>query len=523
MVLNRVFHLTLALVAMGIVGHLRAAPPDAETLAAHIDKLLAEEWRTERIVPAPRADDAEFLRRASLDITGRIPRSADVYEFLADEAPDKRAKLIDRLLDEPRFATHFANLWRAELIPEATTSGQAAELQRGFENWLVQRIRARVRFDQVVRELLTVPLPGSDGPAEPVLRDPERPNPLAFIAAKDSRPENIAATVTRTFLGIRLECAQCHDHPTARWTQRQFWTQAAFFAGLQKRADGPLAPLSEVIDRREIVSALKGETIGAEFLLGGAPEWSSERSPRAVLAEWLTAPENPYFARTAANRLWGQFFGLGIVDPVDDFHDENPPSHRELLDDLAEAFIECGFDVRFMVRAICLTDAYQRTSGITHSTQDETRLPARMMVKALTGEQFFDSFVLATGDRIDDRSGGRGNARQEFLSRFTLAGPISEPETSVQQALTLMNGRTVARASDPAQSPMLIAISEAPLLTTAMKVESLYVATLSRRPTDSEMDKLQRYIAAAPVDRESERLADVFWALLNCVEFRVNH
>jgi hypothetical protein len=498
--------------------------PQAQNLAANIDSLLRDTLKREEVVPAPRADDTEFLRRVYLDITGRIPRSADVYEYLADQDADKRAKLIDRLLEEPRFAVHFANLWRAELIPETATNGQAAQLQRGFENWLIERLRAKLPYDQLVRELITVPLPESGQPAEPVLRDPERPNPLAFIAAKDSKPENIASAVTRSFLGIRLECAQCHDHPSARWTQRQFWTQAAFFAGLEKRSDGLLAPLTEAVHRREIIAAFKGETVGAELLFGGAVQWQSSQSPRQVYAGWVTSPENPYFARAAVNRLWGQFFGTGIVDPVDDFHDDNPPSHEELLDTLAEAFVASGFDMRLMIRAICLTEAYGRTSANTHPSQEATRLPARMVVKALTGEQFFDSFALATGDRPgENREAGGGNSRQQFLSRFALAGPISEPETSVQQALTLLNGRIVARASDPDQSPTLIAVCQTPYMTTPMKIEALYIATLSRPPSASEMHRLQEHIAAAPAELDAQRLADIFWVLLNCVEFRVNH
>jgi hypothetical protein len=215
---------------------------------------------------------------------------------------------------------------------------------------------------------------------------------------------------------------------------------------------------------------------------------------------------------------------VGIVDPVDDFHDDNPASYPELLDELAAAFVESGFDLRFMIRAICLTEAYQRTSASTHPSQDATRLPARMEIKALTGEQFYDSFALATRERSSDPlEGGRRNSRQQFLSRFALVGPIGEPETSVQQALTLLNGQTVARATDPVESPTLIAIHQTPHMTTPMKIEAMYVATLSRRPSAAEMRRLQDYIVEVPPDRESERLADIFWTLLNCVEFRVNH
>src|SRR5262245_18598988 len=306
MLLFRVRYLMFALLAVAPTACLWATPPDSAVLAARIDSRLDARWKRERLEPAPLADDAEFMRRVSLDLNGRIPPAADVYEFLAENAVNKRAKLIDRLLLEPRFAIHFSNLWRAELLPEATTNQQVAELTRGFENWLVQRIRGGVRYDQLVRELLTVPLPRTSEPAEPVLRDPQRPNPLAFLAAKDSKPENIAAAVTRTFLGIRLECAQCHDHPFAKWSQHQFWSQAAFFAGIEKRANGLLAPLSESIDLHEITSPRGGDLISAEFIVGKGPNWQPTQSPRTTYANWLTSPDNPYFARAAVNRLWGQ-------------------------------------------------------------------------------------------------------------------------------------------------------------------------------------------------------------------------
>jgi hypothetical protein len=258
----------------------------------------------------------------------------------------------------------------------------------------------------------------------------------------------------------------------------------------------------------------------AEFLDGGRPKWQAERSPRTLLAEWVTSPDNPYFARAAVNRVWGHFFGTGLVEPVDDFRDDNPPSDPELLDDLARAFVKSGFDLPYLIRAICLSQAYQRTSARTHTSQDETRLPARMGVKAMTGEQFFDSLALATGYHDDQ---DKGAARRQFLTRFALAGPIGEPETSVQQALTMLNGRFVAWATNPDACPTLIAITQTPGMSTAQRIESLYVITLSRKPSIEECERLKRYIGKADRSHEAERLADIFWMLLNSAEFRLNH
>jgi hypothetical protein len=519
---ERVGFLLLLAVWLPATADARPLPPsrpaDPSDLAAGIDRRLAARLEADAIRPAPQADDAEFLRRVYLDLHGRIPRPAEVHAFLADRSADKRAKLIDRLLTEPRFAVHFANVWRADLLPEAASEPQVALLRPGFENWLKQQFRAGTRHDRLVRELLTVSITSnSDG--EPVLRDPDRPNPLAFFAAKDARPENLAAAVGRSFLGLRLECAQCHDHPFAQWTQGQFWSQSAFFAGISKRG-GLFAPLTETTDRRELLPPGKRKPLPAEFLDGSKPAFKAGQSSRIALAEWVTSPANPYFARATVNKLWAQFFGIGLVDPVDDFREDNPPSDPALLDDLAGAFVQSGFDLSFLIRGICRSQAYQRTSVRTHPSQDSTRLPARMTVKALTGEQFFDSLALATGYRAEQ---DKGAARRQFLTRFALAGSAGEPETSVQQALTLLNGRFVAWATDPDRCPTLIAVTRTPVLTTASRIESLYLATLSRKPTSAECERLERYVRAVDTAREPERLADVFWMLLNSAEFRLNH
>lgn len=497
-----------------------AGPRNPKELAAQIDRRLENHWKVEKIQPAPRADDAEFLRRIYLDITGRIPRPADVHGFLRDNSSDKRRQRIDQLLESPRFAIHFANIWRAELLPEIATNREASAFQRGFESWLRERFRAGVGYDQLVRELLTVPIAAEGQDAEPVLRDPERPNPLAFFAVKAARPENLAAAVTRSMLGIRLECAQCHNHPFAKWKREQFWSQAAFFAGVRKQGNGLFAPLIESADRHEISVSGSGKLLQAAFLDNSTPNWQQGRGPRAILADWITSRDNPYFARAAVNRMWGYFFGTGLVDPVDDFRDDNPPSDGELLDDLARSFFESGFDLSFLIRGICLSRTYQRTSARTDPSQDAARLPARMAVKSMTAEQFFDSLALATGYREDQ---DKGAARRQFLTRFALVGSSSEPETSVQQALTLLNGRFISWATDPEKCPTLIAAIQTPGMSLTQRIETLYLATLSRKPSAEELDHLERYVRRAKSSREADRLADIFWTVLNSAEFHMNH
>jgi hypothetical protein len=495
-------------------------PPGALEIATTIDNCLERRFQRDKIKPAPLADDAEFLRRAYLDITGRIPRVADVHAFLADTGKDKRAKLIDQLLEDHRFPVHFANVWRVVLLPEIGPDREAAAFKIGFEAWLRQRFQAGVGYDKLVRELLTVPIAHDGKDVEPVLRDPEKPNPLAFYAVKEARPENLASAVARCFLGVRLECAQCHNHPFGKWKQDQFWSQAAFFAGLERKGKGIFAPLSEAFDRRELAPSEGSTARPAVFLDGATPKWQADVPPRSVLANWVTAPDNPYFARATVNRVWGLFFGSGLVDPVDDFRRDNPPSDERLLDVLARVFVDSDYDLRYLIRCVCLSQAYQRASARTDETQDNTKLPARMRVKALSGEQFFDSLALATGYRDEQ---DKGAARQQFLTRFAQLGSLAEPETSVQQALTMLNGRFVAWATDPEACPTLVAVTQTPGMNTTERIEALYLATLCRKPGADELARMKQHVAKTEGKGEPERLADVFWMLLNTAEFRSNH
>jgi hypothetical protein len=510
----------LAIVFALFVAHgASAAPPDAAELAKRIDAHLDARLRAEKVAPAPLADDAEFLRRAYLDLTGRIPTARDVHEFLADKDPSKRAKLIDELLDTPRYATHFASVWRAALLPEAVSDAQARVFQPGFETWLRQKFRTNTHYDQLVRELLTAPVSASAEAPEPVMRDPIKANALAFFAVKDAKPENLAAATARVFLGIQIECARCHDHPFGRWERDQFWQTAAFFSGIEKQGDNLFAPISDA-KKRSIAIPNTKRSLDAAFLDNTDPKWPADANPRAVLADWITAKGNPYFARATANRLWGHLFGRGIVNPVDDFSEANKPSHPELLDEIAKALADADFDLKFLLRAIGRTNAYQRTSAQTHASQTDPRFFSRMAVKGLTGEQLYDSLALATGYRDN---AGRNSPRDRFLTQFALRGHVTEPETSITQALTLMNGRFLNTVTSADGSPTLLAASEAPGMTTPERIEVLYVAALSRKPTAKELDRMSRFVADGGTDKKAERLTDVFWVLLNSAEFRLNH
>jgi hypothetical protein len=330
-------------------------------------------------------------------------------------------------------------------------------------------------------------------------------------------------------MGVNIECAQCHDHPFARWSREQFWNTAAFFAGIERSGPQFYQPLREIDDRREIAIPNTELVVQAAFLDGSEPKWKFQTSSRVTFAEWLTTPQNPFFSKTAVNRMWSQFFGIGIVDPPDDFNDENKPSHPQLLDELAKAFGEAKFDNKFMIRAIMASDAYQRTSKQSHSTQSDPRLFAKMPVRALTGEQLFDSLATAVSYRDAFRSQsavffGGNNPRQEFISRFNAnAGKPTEAQTSILQALLLMNGAFVNGAVSIDKSETLAAVADSPFMDTRRKVETLFLAALGRKAEAAELDKLVKFVETGDKAKQKQRLGDVFWTLLNTVEFRVNH
>ena len=508
----------------------QAEPPavqDARALAAAIDRHVSRRWSEEGLQPAPFSDDAEFLRRAYLDLTGRIPAVWEVREFLDDAKPDKRERLIERLLQNPRYAIHFANVLRAWMLPDAG-SQQVRFLIPSFEGWLRDRLRENTPYDRLVREILTLPV--ASGPGRRLPGNDDEPSPLAFLQASQLRPENLASSTSRIFLGVKLECAQCHNHPFARWSRKQFWEYAAFFAGLQSLGDGVFGQVKEVAERRELKIPGTDKAVQARLLDGTEPAWKPDVAGRVILTEWITAPKNPYFARSLANRLWAHFFGFGLIEPLDEPGDGNPPSHPELLDELAGQLVAHGFDLRFLIRAITLSRTYQLTSAGPAGGPEEVRLFRRMAVKALTAEQLFDSLALATGYREANPSRRPGfpralSPRAEFLARFASQEKRTEAHTSILQALMLMNGRFIADATSVDRSDLLAAALDAPFLKEpGQRVEALYLATLSRRPRPEERERLVRYLTRERENADGRAaLADVFWSLLNSSEFVLNH
>ncbi|HVV98980.1 MAG TPA: DUF1549 and DUF1553 domain-containing protein [Planctomycetaceae bacterium] len=503
-------------------------PAEVQALADLIDQRIGEVWKRENVVPATAADDLQFLRRVSLDVGGRIPAVSEVRAYLADQSPEKRRAVVDRLLDSPAYVVHFTSVWRAVMLPEADADLQLRFLLPNFEAWLRQRLIDGVAYDELVRELLTIPLTAT-GP-NPQSREL---TPIAYYQAKQLKAENLAAGTARTFLGVRIECAQCHDHPFDHWKREEFWSYASFFAGVERPAgpEGQVMPGMEDAGKHSLKIPGSEKIVQAAFLGGAEPKWEANSNSRKVLADWLTADENPYFARAAVNRLWSQFFGTGLVDPVDDFCDQNRPSHPELLDELARSFVAHRYDVKFMIRAITSSRAYQLSSIQNDRSQQDPHRFARMPLRGLTPAQLFDSLAQATGyyERFENRNPlviADNTPRAEFLESFGQqdGSGATERATTILQALVMMNGRFVSEATSIDKSATLTALNEFPLMTTRDRLETIYLAALCRQPTTDELDKMTKYVDGGGPTKDSKRaLGDVFWALLNASEFLFNH
>ncbi len=525
--ISKHLYLTMILAALPLVRtpSLSGGDQDIQTLAAHIDQCIAAAWGKD-LKPAPLADDAEFFRRVHLDLAGRIPSITETRDFLDDNRPQKRGLWVERILradrDDPSYSdaysNHFANVWRAWLMSQTNLRAlfQLSEL----EVWLRQRLKANIGYDQMVRELLTQELVGrptgsGTGTA------------AAFYLANDLLPESLAATTARLFLGVKLECAQCHKHPFAQWKREQFWEYAAFFTDV---------PLSVRLNQVEMSDPRKGikitgtdKVVKARFLDGTEPKWKDEKT-RPTLVEWMTAANNPYFARAAVNRLWAYFFGVSLVEQLDGPLDEENANHAALLKELARAFASHQYDMKFLIRAIVTSQTYQRTSRVSHARQREPKLFARMPLRGLSAEQLFDSLAIATEcqdiARAEPRDSffvGSQSPRNQLAVKFPNQDQKTEYQTSILQALYMMNSEFITRQTSLRQNPTLATLAEQ-RTDTARKLESLYLVVLSRQPRPEECERFVKYIDGGGAAGDAKQaLADVFWILLNSPEFLLNH
>jgi hypothetical protein len=507
--------IALLLVAAAVGRQARAAEADAAELAALIDREVESRLNSEGVRPAELTGDAEFLRRVYLDLHGVVPTREQVERFLADTHAGKRARLIDELLVSPRYGEYLADIWQAYLM-SPLADDQPARAER-LRVWLGRQFNTN-SWDRIASELLTATGKMEENPAVSYLIEGRLPRSVP----------DLTDLTSRYFMGVRLNCAQCHDHPVVKWKQQDFWGMAAFFAQIQTPGRAKqVYQLGVVDDPRLTLSVLReagmidGFMARAPTFLGGQQMPGGKGANRAALANWMTLPQNPYFGRAMANRTWWRLFGRGIVQPMDDMHEGNPPSHPELLDLLARRFIDAGFDLKFLTRAIVLSRAYQRTSRPGDSTETQAALFGRMSIKVLSAGQLYDSLEAIFGppaktSGVDVRGQG---VRREFVQFF---GEEGDPgplvyRRGIPHLLRQMNsgqfaGRNVdgllGRLGTPGRTPEEVAAD-------------LFLAILSRRPTEDEQAQFKSYLGRAGSARDACR--ELAWVLMMTSEFSLNH
>jgi hypothetical protein len=491
--------------------------PDSATITRRIDDAIRKRVDAEKIPVSPLASDAEFLRRVSLDITGVIPSADRVTAFLDSKDPDKQTKLIEELLASPEYARRMTDIWKALLIPN--TAASARQKHEPMVQWLEAGFAANKRLNVLAREVLT-----AGG-----LQDEN--GAVTFFLTHETVDE-ITDRVSRVFLGVQIQCAQCHNHPFGDWTQKEYWGMAGFFTKVKSVyvKDGNVQKYGAKEDAASkskpllmVPPSLKN--VPPTFLRGDQPKMPSDGPYLPALADWITSPKNPYFARAGVNRVWHQFFGRGLVNPVDDMTEDNEASHPELLTALAGEFAGSEFDLKHLIRGICNSKAYQRTSKSAGSNAADKTVYSHMAVKVMTPFQLSDSlesvFALANNDKTPPPTDATRKTRAAERSRFAAFfmgeddPDPTEYQAGIPQALYLMNSGhhyRIARAANEVVGRM-----KAP----DRVVETFFLSTLSRRPTDSEAKAMAAYIAKATDQRSAYH--DVLWALINSTEFVSNH
>ncbi len=515
-----------------------ASPRDAVSVARQIDRLIDEQLAEKDISASPRATDAEFLRRVFLDMAGRIPSENEAREFLDSRDSDKRAELIERLLASPRYGQRFGTEWHNLFVGRETSMARPPDT-RLLSAWLTKAFNENRPWNELVTQILTAKGSYAKNPAG-----------IFFTLNGDSRgipqPNVITGTVSQLFLGVQLQCAECHGHPYSHWSQTDFWKIAAFFGQVSQSSnkggakreikETPLKPNQRAVIKipessftnvgREIEAALPGD--GRDSHNADARNADAKLGPRETFAAWLTSADNPYFALTIVNRLWAQFFGRGLVDPLNGFREDNEPSHPELLELLSREFVASGFDQKHLIRCLCNSPAYQRTSQALPKNRNDSTGLSHMNIKVLSAEALLDSLAIAFGREMLSAERPKMNfrnpllplysPREKFIRLFQTNRKFSdatEYTRGVPQLLFLMN-QPQFNAGAPFVK-QLAADGNNPL----QNIDRLYLATLSRRPSEQERDASIRFVKQQPTPREG--YDGVLWTLINRSEFNVNH
>jgi hypothetical protein len=516
----------------GVISPAMWRQPSATPLRpGEIDRLVSAELARARIKPAPRTTDEQFLRRVWLDVTGALPMPADVDDFLKDTRPDKRARVIDKLLDSKAYTRHWARYWR-EVISARVVDQLALVSAGAFEKWMEEQLQANRSWADIVRAMLTAT-------GEVRFAEPDKNGVAFFLMSRrgaDAVTERAAET-SRVFLGIQIQCAQCHDHPSDVWKRPQFHEFAAHFARVRER---PIFEEKRIKGLR-LVSMGFGEyqmpgkddpkkrtVTHPRFLDGSSPGMRlTDLKRRSALADSITSKDNPWFAAAFVNRIWGELLGQSFYQPVDDLGPQKEAVFPTVLTRVASSFRGSNHDIKALFRAILNSETYQRQIRIGESTDEHlmfasvypTRLPADSLWKSLTGALGQMGGPGAFGRRpmgpFGRFFGLEGQFRQEF--GYDPSSRPEEVEGSVSQALLLMNNPQINQKIRATGTNLL-----ARILSTysddGEALRMLYLRALARRPTDREMARCRQHIATA--GSRAEGFEDVLWALINSTEFQ---
>ncbi len=473
-----------------------------------IDRLVNERLKTLTYLPSALCTDSEYLRRVSLDITGLLPGAEKARAFMADKSPDKREKLVDALLGSEEYARFWA-LQRADLM-RVTPARLKGDRAKKFYAWITDAVRTNMGYDRYAHEIIT-----ASGDSD------KTPQACYFVAipTMEERTEMTA----ELFMGSRIECAHCHNHPFENWTQKDYYRIGAVFARTQEK-NGVVS----AADSGESTHPSTGEVM-KPYGLTTAAHTDPSTDRRVAFADWLVKPSNPYFARVAVNRIWASLFGRGIVDPIDDFRSSNPAANGGLLAALASKFEKTGYDCKAMIRGICLSNAYQRSAAPSVIPEGEITLFSRASIRLLTAEQLKDAVAVASGSLQavpDENSRDLYATERSFPENSGFTRAFGQPERLTSCASERQSGPTLIQALEVLNGPQfygmarngagkLAAIGEDAAL------DNIYLSALCRYPTTVERATARKFLAR-PGDK-SEHLTDLLWTVLNTREFLFQH
>jgi hypothetical protein len=514
-----------------------------------IDREILAKWQNQQVTPAPPVDDAAFLRRVYLDLCGTIPTHDEAKAFLDDAASDKRAKLIDRLLSDPRYAQRQADEWDS-LFFGRSPPGYDADKRAGFQRWLRDQFAANTPYDKIARAMLR-----AEG------NTVEQGAPMFLVQYRD-QPEDATVKITQAFLGVQLQCARCHDHPYESWTQRDFYGFAAFFARLQVIEVGTKDNEKLIVigerdfgdikftgPASENQPGKKGEPVKPKYLRGDVlvepeppkdvkqerfPDGKLPPSPqfsrKNALADWITAPGNPYFAKAVTNRVWAQFMGRGLIHPVDNMSESNSPSHPELLDSMTRQLVDRQFDLKWLIRELVNSQTYQLSSQGDVAAERPAWFE-RARTRPLSAEELAEAWRVAVNyAAVDDKTqeriakGDRFYPLGEYQKHF-LGAPtdgVGNFLGGLHEHLYLSNGG-IDRLFDDRPGGLVHALVVAEKdASWESRVERLYLSTLSRRPSPEESRTFVEFLSEGK-ESPHQRVKEAIWALTTCSEFRFNH